>query len=123
RIRFFHVLLGPLLWREDGWLPFPNKNKGDIVPDYYKRSYKGEVDPSDELIRNVSIKESPASGVGIDNSSTGGAHNSQGEPSTEKAEGINPEKEAEEPARKAEAEVLQSVDRLPFLHPKRLLIT
>src|SRR6266536_227142 len=119
RIRFGHVLLGPLLWREDGWLPFPRK-EGDLVPNYYKGSYKGQVDPSEESLRNVVIDTSPASDVGGEKSHASGAGKPQAEPGTETADGINPERDAEEPVRRVEAKELQSVDQLPFLHPKRL---
>jgi sodium-dependent phosphate transporter len=108
RIRFGHVLLGPLLWKEDGWLPFPKRDVGPLVPDYYVRTYHGEGDPYAEVIAD-GVEAKPQA-QGID------------EPATEITKGTSPERESEAPTRKVEASELQSVDTLPLLHPKRLFV-
>ena len=41
RVRAWHILLGPLLWSNDPWLPFPSKSD-EVVIDYYQNSYTEE---------------------------------------------------------------------------------
>jgi phosphate/sulfate permease len=113
RIRFGHVLLGPLLWKDDCWLPFPKKEAGPLVPNYYQRTYKGADDPYSEV-----------SGSGGAATPEGkAADNGAAEPSSEKTEGVHPERESETPARNADAKALKVADDLPFLHPRRLFVT
>ncbi|KAK2809037.1 hypothetical protein FQN50_004090 [Emmonsiellopsis sp. PD_5] len=39
RVKFYHVPLGPLLWRDDPWLYFPAPADGEVVIDYYKSAH------------------------------------------------------------------------------------
>lgn len=110
RIHILHVFLGPMLWRDNCPIPFPRKHTEELVPDYYKGSYAGDVDSKAKVgaARNESVGDSPVS---------------HAVPVSEKAEGISPEREAEAPVRRAEAVELQRVDKLPFLHPRRIAAT
>ncbi|OJD15373.1 hypothetical protein AJ78_04378 [Emergomyces pasteurianus Ep9510] len=36
RVKFYHLPLGPTLWRDDPWLYYPAAADGEIVIDYYK---------------------------------------------------------------------------------------
>ncbi|ODH46682.1 hypothetical protein GX48_07239 [Paracoccidioides brasiliensis] len=55
RIKFYHVPLGPLLWRDDPWLYFPGPANGNFVIDYYKSSHVSSTQapptspPNDQL--------------------------------------------------------------------------
>ncbi|KLJ08191.1 PiT family inorganic phosphate transporter [Blastomyces silverae] len=39
RVKFYHIPLGPTLWRDDPWLYFPGAADGEVVIDYYKSSH------------------------------------------------------------------------------------
>ncbi|EEQ91513.1 hypothetical protein RJZ56_007372 [Blastomyces dermatitidis] len=39
RIKFYHIPLGPTLWRDDPWLYFPGAADGEVVIDYYKSAH------------------------------------------------------------------------------------
>ena len=41
RVRAWHIPLGPLLWKNDPWLPFPSKSE-EVVIDYYQTAYAAE---------------------------------------------------------------------------------
>ncbi|KAI9794381.1 MAG: hypothetical protein M1816_005450 [Peltula sp. TS41687] len=111
RIHIFHVFLGPMLWRDNCPIPFPRKHTEELVPNYYKGAYVGDdVDPK-------------VQGVAARNSSLGGSPDSHAIPISEKHDGISPEREAEAPVRRAEHTELQRVDKLPFLHPRRIFAT
>lgn len=36
RVKFYHIPLGPTLWKDDPWIYFPAPADGDVVIDYYK---------------------------------------------------------------------------------------
>ncbi|OAX84054.1 hypothetical protein ACJ72_01589 [Emergomyces africanus] len=38
RVKFYHLPLGPTLWRDDPWLYFPAAADGEVVIDYYKNA-------------------------------------------------------------------------------------
>jgi hypothetical protein len=109
RIRFGHVLLGPLLWNEDGWLPFPGKVEERVVPDYYMHTYRGEGDPYAEVSADGAVAEaqvhSKEHGIEL--------------PAAEITKGVNGERDSEAAVRKVEASELKEVDNLPLLHWKR----
>ena len=42
RVKFYHLPLGPLLWRDDPWLYFPAPADGEVVIDYYKNAHSDE---------------------------------------------------------------------------------
>ena len=54
RVKFYHLPLGPLLWKEDPWLYFPAKS-GTVVIDYYIRSYDDQ--PRDRKNPRESTRE------------------------------------------------------------------
>lgn len=39
RLRFYHIPLGPLLWKENAPIYFPASAEGDVVIDYYKNAH------------------------------------------------------------------------------------
>jgi hypothetical protein len=59
-----HVLLGPLLWKEDCWLPFPSKGKASLVPNYYVGTYTGPSTeaPETDALQKPAPNQVPASG-------------------------------------------------------------
>ncbi|KAL8705760.1 MAG: hypothetical protein Q9225_008007 [Loekoesia sp. 1 TL-2023] len=42
RIKFYHIPLGPMLWRDDPYVYFPAKVDGPVVIDYYENAYSTE---------------------------------------------------------------------------------
>jgi PiT family inorganic phosphate transporter/sodium-dependent phosphate transporter len=113
RIHILHVFMGPMLWRENCHIPFPRKHTEELVPDYYKGTYAGDVDPSDEQVKVVAARNSSVSGSPV----------SHAIPVSEKVDGISPEREAVASIRKVDAVGLQQVDKLPIWHPKRIFAT
>lgn len=45
RLQWYHIPLGPTLWKEDPYIYFPRKAGGDAVKDYYEKADMG--DPAD----------------------------------------------------------------------------
>lgn len=39
RIKFWHIPLGPLLWKDDTFIPYPGKADGLVVKDYYENAH------------------------------------------------------------------------------------
>lgn len=111
QVRLYHVVLGPLLWKDDFSVPFPGKKTSQIVPDYYKRSYEGEVDPNDAEVQVV------AEDVIQDASPTSKSEELKNE------KDISPLPEGEPATRHADAKALKDVDKLPWIHPLKLLAT
>lgn len=42
RVKFYHIPLGPMLWKDDPWIYFPADPKGAVVVDYYQNAYYSE---------------------------------------------------------------------------------
>ncbi|KAI4174333.1 MAG: hypothetical protein LQ346_008251 [Caloplaca aetnensis] len=51
RIKFYHIPLGPLLWKEDPYVYFPARADGVVVIDYYENAYNSELSSSDSLAK------------------------------------------------------------------------
>lgn len=112
RLHIGHVLLGPLLWKEDRNIPFPRKNTEELVPNYYKGSFIPPTqDPTSAKARADAERNSSVSGSPVPHA----------EPIVEKNDGIHPAREVEAPVREADARGLQRVDKLPIYHPGRIL--
>jgi sodium-dependent phosphate transporter len=67
RLRARHILLGPLLWANDPWVPFPAPVDGEVVIDYYKSAHKaqtvlGAVEGSDDGKKPASAEGGPEAG-------------------------------------------------------------
>lgn len=48
RVKFYHIPLGPLLWKDNPPLYFPADPKGPVVIDYYENAYYSSSDSSPE---------------------------------------------------------------------------
>ncbi|PGH29556.1 solute carrier family 20 (sodium-dependent phosphate transporter) [[Emmonsia] crescens] len=46
RVKFYHLPLGPTLWRKDPWLYFPAPADGEVVIDYYKSAHSPTPTPA-----------------------------------------------------------------------------
>jgi sodium-dependent phosphate transporter len=46
RLRFYHVFLGPTLWKENPWVPFPAPADGEVVIDYYESAHRQPLNKS-----------------------------------------------------------------------------
>lgn len=112
RLRFWHIPMGPLLWKDDYTLYIPGNPDKSIVPNYYESDLKGETD----------------------NLRSGSATEAEGQDSTLATPEIEPLKSdpsaAENDARRADAKIaekhqkeLQALDTLPWIHPKRIFAT
>jgi sodium-dependent phosphate transporter len=49
RLKFYHIPLGPLLWREDPWIYFPGNPDGEVVLDHYENAYRRDT-PGDSPV-------------------------------------------------------------------------
>ncbi|KAJ5264248.1 hypothetical protein N7505_008169 [Penicillium chrysogenum] len=110
RLRFWHIPMGPLLWKDNYTLYFPGNPDKSIVPNYYESDLKGETD----TLRSGSATEGQESTF-----TTPEIEPLKGDPSA-----------AENDARRADARIaekhqkeLQALDTLPWIHPKRIFAT
>ncbi|MCJ1285290.1 hypothetical protein MMC26_004630 [Xylographa opegraphella] len=46
RVKFWHIPLGPMLWKDDPWLYFPARDDGPVVIDYYEGAHHARSAPS-----------------------------------------------------------------------------
>ncbi|KAL8902422.1 MAG: hypothetical protein Q9207_004730 [Kuettlingeria erythrocarpa] len=51
RIKFYHIPLGPLLWKENPPVYFPARADGVVVIDYYENAYNSELSSSDSITK------------------------------------------------------------------------
>ncbi|KAL2040677.1 hypothetical protein N7G274_006656 [Stereocaulon virgatum] len=104
RLKFWHIPLGPTLWKKDPYIYFPAKADGPVVIDYYEKAYTLEDTSSDNF--------------------TQGSHSEKDKAVAETSalEKANPltvptaRKRIVEP----EERFLAPTKHLPFVHPSRL---
>ncbi|KAF4214241.1 hypothetical protein CNMCM8980_006926 [Aspergillus fumigatiaffinis] len=113
RLRFWHIPMGPLLWRDGYTLYFPGNPDKGIVPNYYESDLKATDEKTDtDTLGSVT----------------------EGQQSTLVSPEIEPLKgdgnTAENDAQRADAKLaekhqkeLQALDSLPWAHPKRIYAT
>lgn len=62
RVKFYHLPLGPMLWKENPWLYFPAKSD-HVVVDYYENAYyKKDYDSTDSS--EASLNDAPIGETG-----------------------------------------------------------
>jgi len=113
RLRFWHIPLGPRLWKEGYSLYFPGSGDVPVTVDYYATEYIGNSTESD----------------------TGGIEKtrptpSSGEPATKDIHLPSEEQIVPSPGQTAQAthdnkrqKELDAVDKLPWAHPRRIIAT
>lgn len=117
RVKFYHLPLGPLLWKDDPWLYYPASADGDITIDYYASAHKsGENTTKDIEKPAASDKKDDGPDDGSNkNSST--ADSSALEKTADVAhQRVRPTKKTLEP----EERFLAPAAHLPLYHPTRL---
>lgn len=103
RMRFYHIFCGPLfLFNKDPWVPFPGKDLGEAVPNYYKRDFY-ESTQVDDFASNGVVPTGPTP---VANSNA--------------AKDESPELRDPHSTQQVDTEKLQ---KLPWAHPKRLWVT
>ncbi|KAI4126599.1 MAG: hypothetical protein LQ338_003649 [Usnochroma carphineum] len=66
RIKFYHIPLGPMLWKDDPFVYFPATADGPVVIDYYKNAYRIQTssdaleESSDGSERNTNAADASA---------------------------------------------------------------
>lgn len=113
RIRFGHVLLGPLLWKEDCWLPFPRGEDSSLVPDYYHNTYLGEDGSPDRARTQGTRYEGSELGTEVAPQTLKETKANRGD--------VEPDTRTEIPAGKVRAQSLENVDDRPWYSASRLL--
>lgn len=109
RIRFWHLPMGPLLWKDDPVLYFPGNPEHEVVPDYYKS----------DLITDNEVKESDSTDAGVE----GKGILEASRPASETAAPVNVHEAQERKTDEKRAEDLAEVDQLSWVHPKRIFVT
>ncbi|EDN05261.1 phosphate-repressible phosphate permease [Histoplasma capsulatum] len=59
RVKFYHVPLGPTLWRDDPWLYFPGPADGEVVIDYYRSAHTTSPGTNNKDISNNNKSSDP----------------------------------------------------------------
>ncbi|KAK2767581.1 hypothetical protein FQN54_003739 [Arachnomyces sp. PD_36] len=114
RVKFYHVPLGPLLWRDDPWLYFPGNPDGDVVIDYYESAHSGETSATDVETPADKKDADKVEGGSNNNGSTG--ESSALEKGGDAVQRVRPVKKIIEP----EERFLAPAAHLPVYHPTRL---
>ncbi|KAJ6189110.1 hypothetical protein N7519_004018 [Penicillium mononematosum] len=110
RLRFWHIPMGPLLWKDNYTLYFPGNPDKNIVPNYYESDMKGETD----TLRSGSATEGQESTLATPEIEPLKGDPSAAENDTRRADASIAEKHQKE---------LQALDTLPWIHPKRIFAT
>lgn len=106
RLRFWHIPMGPLLWKDNYTLYFPGNPESAVVPDYYQSDLKEPSQSSTEQL------------------TTGQQHGGEaGQIEKNQKDNIDPATAADaETDRKRQGE-LAALDKYAWAHPKRILLT
>lgn len=107
RVAAWHIPLGPLLWKDDPWLPYPSKSE-EVVIDYYQNPY-AEENP-DTIVPSDSNGLTPEKPIPSD-----AAHAEKG---TEVAETTVVRKVVVPP--EPEVRFLEPTKHLPLFSPRRI---
>ncbi|KAK3181890.1 hypothetical protein K4F52_006793 [Lecanicillium sp. MT-2017a] len=109
RLRFWHIPMGPLLLKEGYTLYYPGSADGPVVPDYYATEYKGDAS-DDDLAKDHN---------GNNNTTT----NEKGVQLGDEAQPTGEETNTQTKADKQRQKDLETVDQLPWAHPRRIFVT
>ncbi|KAG9252920.1 phosphate transporter [Emericellopsis atlantica] len=109
RLRFWHIPMGPLLWKEGYSLYWPGSSNAPVTVDYYATDYIKDDDMSQSHTRPESSDGAPQKGP-MENPA---------EENNARAVSDNPQTAVDEKRQKS----LEAIDRLPWMHPKRLYAT
>lgn len=109
RLRFWHIPMGPMLWKDKYKLYYPGDANSELVPDYYDSELNhDEVKSEDSHSQPFSEKEIFKQSAGIVRSDP--------EPENDNPVANNPK----DLQRKSD---LAAVDDLPWSHPRRIFTT
>jgi sodium-dependent phosphate transporter len=61
RLRFYHVFLGPTLWKEDPWIYWPAPADGEVVIDYYESAHRAPLQPTNKSLDPLAITQETTS--------------------------------------------------------------
>ena len=113
RLRFWHIPMGPLLWKDGYKLYFPGNPERGVVPNYYE----SELIEVNEKGKTESV-----------HTPTDGQQSTVASPAIEPLQGEP--SNSEQDARRADAQIaeknqkeLRALDTLPWAHPKRIFAT
>ncbi|KAL9100988.1 MAG: hypothetical protein Q9163_003710 [Psora crenata] len=105
RLKWWHIPLGPTLWKDNPWLYLPADPEGDIVVDHYEGAYITDTESDNsQLAANSSDKD--LKGVPADTTALETGHK---EPGLRLRKRLEPEER-----------FLAPTKHLPVLHPSRL---
>lgn len=120
RVKFYHIPLGPLLWKDDPWLYYPASPDGDVVIDYYASAHSSGENTTPDIEKPADPEKKPEENVddGSNNngSSTGGESSALEKNVDVAHQRIRTTKKTLEP----EERFLAPVAHLPLYHPRRL---
>lgn len=112
RIRFWHIPMGPLLWRDNYTLYYPGNPESRVVPDYYDSTYKGDDKENTKLTdekQTSHSNESPSQSVVATEQ--------------EGLENVNNARTVDSTIQTGRQNDLKAIDSLPWAHPKRIFYT
>lgn len=105
RIKFYHIPLGPLLWKDNPYVYYPAKADGLVVIDYYENAYSTQDSSTDTLSKSPESSEKDA--ITADTSAM------------EKANPLLAPTARKRPI-EPEERFLAPTKHLPIIHPSRL---
>ena len=117
RLRFWHIPMGPLLWKKDYNLYWPGSPDHDVVPNYYSSEYKGDGDNLKEKVISDSDQAESKDLHAVDNEIA--AENDGKGDSLQK----NPSENHTRAADGQRVKSLGELEKLSWAHPKRIFGT
>lgn len=117
RVKFYHIPLGPLLWKDDPWLYYPAAADGDVVIDYYASAHSsGENTSPDVETPDAKKDDKDKLDDGSNNNGSTGESSALEKGADIAQQRIRPTKKTLEP----EERFLAPTAHLPPYHPSRL---
>jgi solute carrier family 20 (sodium-dependent phosphate transporter) len=115
RLKFYHIPLGPLLWKDDPYIYFPADPSGEVVIDHYASAHRRAADSSPTLEANPD-KQAPEKGVRANEGDLTPPDVEQAQPPTTVPHGRVKKYEIGGPHER----YLSPTDHLPLFYPQRL---
>ncbi|KAM0714222.1 hypothetical protein Q7P37_010009 [Cladosporium fusiforme] len=119
RLRFWHIPMGPLLWKENPNIYWPGNPEGAIVPDYYSAESKGTEGHKDLPVDQKRYSDE----VDQKNGLKPVAPSQPTWNTTESDGGDSVSNNHDDATAKARQNDLAAVDALPWTHPRRAWAT
>ena len=121
RLRFYHVFLGPTLWKANPWVPFPAPADGEPVIDYYESAHRQPAHKSLDPLADSMPSTNEKSAAANDDEIAGAKNGSKSDTSTD------PEAQTLPPPPVDKSKILDPYVRflrptagLPIYYPQRL---